>query len=96
MKPVEGFEHGRVGPGLGLDDIEEVAGMDKHVGLMAYDLIYHPQEVVIDLLLSEVHATLGIEAVECCESQMGISDMDEFHRIILNGILWDIRGRGSG
>jgi hypothetical protein len=38
--------------------------MDEHVGFLLYDLIYRLEEVVIDLLFPEVHAALGIEAVE--------------------------------
>jgi hypothetical protein len=26
---------------------------------------------------------------------VGVCDVDEFHRILLYGILWDIRGRGN-
>ena len=39
MKAVEYFEHGGIGPGLGLDGIEEVACMDEDVGFLLYDLI---------------------------------------------------------
>jgi hypothetical protein len=38
MEAVECFEHGCIGPGLGLDGIEEVAGMDEHVGFLNDDL----------------------------------------------------------
>ncbi len=53
------------GPGLGFDDIEEVACMDEDVGFLVDDLIYRFEEIVIDLLFPEVHPALGIEAVEC-------------------------------
>ena len=61
---VEGFEHRDIRPGLGLDGIEEVACMDEHIGFLLYDLIYRFEKIVIDLLLAEVHPTLGIETVE--------------------------------
>jgi hypothetical protein len=38
--------------------------MDEYIGFLLYDLIYHLEEVVIDLLFPEVHPALGIEAVE--------------------------------
>jgi hypothetical protein len=31
-EPVERFEYRCIGPGPGLDDIEEVAGVDEHIG----------------------------------------------------------------
>jgi hypothetical protein len=61
---VDCFEHGRIGPGLGLDGIEEVACMDEDVGFLLYDLIYRFEEIVMDLLFPEIHPALGIEAVE--------------------------------
>jgi len=64
MEPIERFEHGCIGPGLGLDGIEEVARMDEHVGFLLYDLIYHFEKIVIDLFFPEVHPALGVEAFE--------------------------------
>jgi len=64
MEPVEGFEHGGIGPGLGLDGIEEVAGVDDDVGFLVDNLIYRFGKIIIDLLFPEVHPALGIEAVE--------------------------------
>ena len=40
MEPVECFEYGRIGPGLGFDDIEEVACMDEDIGFLLDDDIY--------------------------------------------------------
>jgi len=64
MKPVERFELCRVGPGLGFNNIEEVACMDEHVGFFFDNCIYCRQEIIVHLLLAEVHPALGIEAVE--------------------------------
>jgi hypothetical protein len=36
MEPVECFEHDGIGPGLGLDDIEEVVCVDEHLGFFLY------------------------------------------------------------
>jgi len=38
---VERFEYGGIGPGPGLDDIEEAACVDERVGFLLDDLIYH-------------------------------------------------------
>jgi hypothetical protein len=35
VEAAECFEHGRIGPGPGLDGIEEVAGVDEHAGFFA-------------------------------------------------------------
>ncbi len=43
-----------IGPGPGLDHIEEVARMDEDLGFLGDDLIYRFEEIVIDLLLAEV------------------------------------------
>ena len=40
MESVECFEHGGISPGLGLDDIEEVACVDEDVGFLLDDHIY--------------------------------------------------------
>ena len=85
MEPVERFEYRGIGPGLGLNDIEEVAFMDEHVGFLFYDLIYRFEEIVIDLLLAEVHPALGIEAVERGKAYLGVGDEDEVHSYFLFG-----------
>ena len=66
-------------PGLGLDNIEEVARMDEHIGFFSYNDIDRRQEIVIDLLFAEVHPALGIEEIECCEAKVGVGDVDEVH-----------------
>ena len=52
------------GPGLGLNDIEEVARVDEHVRFLVDDLINRFERIVVDLLFPEVHPALGIETVE--------------------------------
>jgi hypothetical protein len=43
------------------------------------DLIYRFEEVVIDLLFPEVHAALGVVAVERGSAQMCVGDVNEVH-----------------
>ena len=90
MEPVERFEHRGIGPGLGLDDIEEVACMDEDVRFLFYDLIYCFEEIVVDLLLAEVHPRLRIEAVERGEAKVGVGDVDEVHFTLL--FSWHLPG----
>ena len=70
--------------------------MDEGVGFLFQDYFYRFEEVVVDLLLAEVHATRWIEAAERSEAEMGVGDVDYLHLIVVYGILWDIRGRGVG
>lgn len=53
VEPAGRSGHGRIGPGLGLNCIKEVARVDEHVRLLPDDLIYRRQEIVIDLLLAQ-------------------------------------------
>ena len=64
MGAVEGFGHYGIGTGLGFDDIEEVACIDEDVGFLLDHLIYRFEKIDLDLFFMEVHAALGIEAVE--------------------------------
>ena len=80
MEPFECFENGRVGFGLRFYRVEEVARVDEDVGFLVDDIIDCLEEIIVDLLLAEVHAALGIEAAEGGEAQVGVGDMDEFHR----------------
>ena len=41
LEAVECFGHGGIGPGHGLDDIEEIACVNEDVGFLADDLICH-------------------------------------------------------
>ena len=68
-----------IGPGLGFDDIEEVACMDEHVGFLVDDLIYRFEKIVIDLLFAEVHPALGIEGLNAAKPKVGVGDVDEVH-----------------
>lgn len=71
--------------------------MDERVRFLADDLIYRFEEVFVDLLFAEVHAGLGIEAVECCEAQVGVGDVDELHlRYLLSWFLLGYKGVGVG
>jgi len=92
VEAVECFEHGCVCPGPGLDDIEEVARVDEHVGFFFDNCIDCRQEVIVHLLLAEVHPALGIEPVERGEVKVGVGDVDEVHFLrSVFGFLWDIR-----
>jgi hypothetical protein len=51
---VDCFEHGRIRPGLGFNDIEEVARMDESVEFLLDDLIYRFEKIDIDPVLVEV------------------------------------------
>jgi len=64
QEPIERFEYRGIGPGFRFDDIKEVACVDEHVGFLVDNLIYRFEEIVIDLLFPEVHAALGVEAIE--------------------------------
>jgi len=96
VEPFECFEHGRVGFCLRLYGIEEVARVDEDIRLLFDDRIYCRKEIVIHLFLAQVHSGLRIKPGKSCKTEMGVGDVDEFHRIFLNGILWDISGRGEG
>ena len=97
VKPGERVEHGRVGPGLGLDRIEEVARVDEHVGLFPDDHVNRSKEVIVDLLLAQVHPRFRVEPGKCGEAEVRVCDMDELHSLrFLVGVCWHIRGRGAG
>jgi len=97
VEPFERFEHGRVGPGLGLDRIEEVARVDEDIGLVPDNLIDRREEIVIDLLLAQVHPRVRVEPGKCGEAEVRVGDMDELHSLrFLVGVCWHIRGRGAG
>ncbi len=49
--------------------------MDQHIGFLFDYYIYRFEEIVIDLLLAEVHAAVGIEAVERDQAKVCISDV---------------------
>ena len=85
VETVECFERRGISPSLGLDDIEEVACVDEHVGFLLDDLIYRFEEIIVHLLLAEVHPAVGIEAVEGGEAQVGVGDVDEVHSYFLFG-----------
>ena len=57
----ERVEHGGIGPGLGLDRIEEVARMHEHVGLFPDDDVNRSKEIIVDLLLAQVHPRVRVE-----------------------------------
>ena len=92
----ERVEHGGIGPGLGLDRIEEVARVDEHVGLFPDDHVNRSKEVIVDLLLAQVHPRFRVEPGKCGEAEVRVCDMDELHRICVYRILWNIRGGGDG
>ena len=45
MEAVECFGHGGIGPGHGLNDIEEIACVNEDVGFLADDLIYRFEKI---------------------------------------------------
>jgi|GEM_PF-5539628 hypothetical protein len=53
-----------IGLGLKFDDIEEVARIDEHIGVLLDNCIYRRQEIIVHPLLAEVHPALGVEMVE--------------------------------
>jgi hypothetical protein len=61
--------------------------MDEGIRAVFYDLIHSEEEVIINLLFPQVHAGLGFEPGESGEAQVGVGNVDEFHRIRLYGIL---------
>jgi hypothetical protein len=64
---------------MNLSEIKKVAGVDEGVGFLVYDVIDRHEEIFVHLFFSEIHPALGIEAVEGCEAQVGIGDVDEFY-----------------
>jgi hypothetical protein len=70
--------------------------MDENVGFCVDDIIYRPEEIIVHLLLAEIHAGLRIEAAEGGEAQVGVGDVDEFRWLFDYGFLSDIREEGSG
>jgi len=90
------FQDCRVGPGLRFYRVEEVARVDEDTGFLLYDLINRFEEVVVHLLFPKVHPGPGIEAGECCEAQVGIGDMDEFHRVFLTWNFKEYKREGNG
>jgi len=50
------------------------------------DFIYRFERIAIDLLFAEVHAALGVEAVERGQAQGGVGDMDKVYWIFVKGI----------
>jgi len=49
------------------------------VWFLVDDLIYRFKEVVVDLLVPEIHPALGIEAVERSQTSVGVGDLDDVH-----------------
>jgi hypothetical protein len=80
VEPFERFEHGGVGPGLGLDRIEEVARVDEDIFVCGGLLHLSLTGIIVHLLLAEVH-TVRAGAVECGEAQVSVGDVDEFHGV---------------
>ena len=58
-KARECVEYGGVGFRLWFYHVKEVARVDEHVRLLPDDLINPREEIVIDLLLAQVHAASG-------------------------------------
>ena len=65
--------------------------MDEDIRFFFDDRIHCRKEIVVHLLLAQVHAALRIEPVEGCEPEVGVGDVDEIHRIFPFGFYWDIR-----
>ena len=82
-KPGERVEHGGIGAGLGLDRIEEVARMHEHIGLLPDDHVNRSKEVIVDLLLAQVHPRVRVEPGKCGEAEVRICDMDELHSLTM-------------
>jgi len=61
-EPVERFENGCIGAGLGLDDIEEVACVEEDVRFFPDNCIDRRQDVVIDMPEVGVAQTLAIKS----------------------------------
>jgi len=53
--------------------------MYEHIRLCCDDSIHCQQEIVIDLLLAQVHPALRVEPVERGEAEVGVGDVDEGH-----------------
>ena len=84
----------RQSPGVGFDDIKKVTCMDEHIGFFFDN--YHIVDRKLSFTCFSRRFAHGIEAIERGKAQVGVGNMDEVHRIILNGILWDIRGVERG
>ena len=79
MEPFQRFENGRIGPGLRFYRVKKVTGMDEDIRFCLDDLVHCRQEIIIDLLLAEVHPALRVEAVEGGETKVGVGDVDDLH-----------------
>ncbi len=79
VKPGQRVEHGGIGPGLGLDRIEEVARMHEHVGLFPDDDVNRSKEIIVDLLLAQVHPRVRVEPGKLGEAEVRVCDVDELH-----------------
>ena len=51
----------------------------EHVGFLVDDIIDRHEEIIVHLLLAEVHAGFWIKAVERGEAKVSVGDVDEFH-----------------
>ena len=95
VEAFECFEHGRVGLGLRFDRVEEVARVDEGVGLLWMISSIADEEIVVDLLLAEVHAAFRVQPAEGRETEMGVGDVDEFHCVMI--VCWGVLGyKGVG
>ena len=79
VEPFERFEHRCVCLRLRLYRIEEVAGMDEDIRFFFDDRIHCRKEIVVHLLLAQVHPALRVKPVERGEAQVGVGDVDEGH-----------------
>jgi hypothetical protein len=66
-------------PGSSVYGVEKVTGMDEDIRVCIDYFVHSRHEIIIDLLLAEVHAALRVEAVEGGETEVGVGDVDDLH-----------------
>lgn len=63
--------------------------MDDHVRLLPDDLPDRREEIIVHLLLAEVHPGPGVEPAEGGEPEVGVGDVGDLHA----SVIW-LEGRG--
>ena len=55
--------------------------MHEHIRFFSDNPVYGSKEVIVDLLLAQVHPRLRVETGKRGKAEMGICDMNELHCI---------------
>jgi hypothetical protein len=71
------------------------ARTDECVRSFRDDSVDPCKEIIIDLLLLQVHPAVRVEPKEGGEAEVGAGDVDELHSLsCVCGFLWEMRGLG--